>query len=103
MPDFIELKRVSLGPQHLQPSEIGATIHAGGVMEPKAPFAELKIARYVGEESCYMFHIAKNGESTDTWHETLSDALRDAEDLYGVKESDWLEVNVPFGSDEDSC
>jgi hypothetical protein len=102
MPEFMEIRRVLLGPQHLQPAEVGATIHAGGVMEPKAPFAELRIARYVGEESCYILHIARNGKSTDTWYETLTAALREAEDLYGVKDTDWLVVNVPFGADEDS-
>jgi len=101
MPEFVEIRRVLLGPEHLHPAKVGATIHAGGVMRPNAPFAKLRIARYTGEESCYMFHIARNGESTDTWHETLSDALHEAESLYGVKETDWLVVNVPFGTDED--
>jgi hypothetical protein len=95
------IKRVVLKPHHLQPAEVGATIHAGGTMNPRSPFAALEIARYTDQKSCYLlFHIAASGESTDTEHESLQEALRCAEDLYGVKESEWLDVNSPSGSDE---
>lgn len=96
MQEFIMIKRVVLTPHHLQPAGVGITIHARGTMNPGPPFAELQIARYTGEESCYLFHIAADGESTDTSHDSLQEALRDAEGLYGVKESEWLDVNIPF-------
>lgn len=100
MPQFMAIKRVALSAHHLQPARVGTTIHAGGSVIPIPPFVELQIARYDGEESCYLFHIAQNGESTDTFHESLDEALTHAEHLYGVKSTEWLDVNYPFGSDQ---
>lgn len=98
LPPFVEIKRVTLGPHHLQPAGVGVTIYEGGKMEPKPPFSGLKVMHFVGEESCYVFHIAQNGESTDTFHESLGEALRDVEETYGVKESEWIDVDAPLDS-----
>ena len=100
MEQFVSIKKVALGERHRQPERVGATITAKGTTTPKPPFASLEIARYLGDDSCYLFHISSNGEGTDTWHETLDDALDYAEDLYGVKRSEWLDVNHAFGSNE---
>lgn len=96
MAEFMALKRVFLNPHHHQPPSVGATIHASGMVRPRAPFVELRIARYQGEEPCYLFHIAANGESTDTFHESLHDALKHAQNVYGVRPTEWLDVNAPF-------
>jgi hypothetical protein len=94
------IRRVALGTDHRQPARVGATIHSGGTTRPVPPFIELQIARYPGEESCYLFHVARDGEGTDTFHESLEEALDRAEYLYGVKRTEWVDVNFPFGSDE---
>jgi len=94
------IRRVALGCNHRQPARVGATIHSEGTTKPVPPFIALQIARYPGEESCYLFHFAKDGEGTDTFHESLEEALDHAEHLYGVDKAEWAEVNVVFGSDE---
>jgi hypothetical protein len=71
-------------------------------MKPVPPFIALQIARYPGEESCYLFHFAKDGVGTDTFHESLEEALGHAEHLYGVDKAEWAEVNVVFGSVNDA-
>jgi len=96
MPQFIAVKKVVLGPHHSQPKNVGATIHAGGTMKPSPPFAELQIARYEGENSCYLFHISEAGASTDTFHDSLEEAMQYAEDLYGVTPTEWEDRNAPF-------
>ena len=96
MAEFTALKKVILGPHHSQPTSVGATIHEGRTMRPRAPFIELQIARYEGEKSCYLFHISGNDESTDTLHDSLEDAMQDAEDIYGVARMEWIDVNAPF-------
>ena len=83
-----------------QPNRVGATIHAGGTARPVPPFVALQIAHYPGEESCYLFHIAQDGKGTDTFHESLEESLAHAENLYGVKRTEWLDVIFPSGSDE---
>lgn len=96
MPRFIALKKVVLGPHHSQPKSVGATIHAGGTMRPSPPFGELQIARYEGEESCYLFHMSEGGGSTDTLHDSLEEAMQYAQDLYGVMPGEWVDVDAPF-------
>jgi hypothetical protein len=100
MPELMTIKRVALGPHHLQPARIGVTIRGGGTTRPVPPFVALQIAHYPGGKSYYLFHIAKDGDGTDTLHESLEEALGHAEYLYGVKRTEWLDVNFPFGCDE---
>ena len=100
MPQLMTIRWVVLGAHHRQPARVGSTIHSGGTTTPVPPFVMLQIARYPGEESCYLFHFAKNGEGTDTFHDSLNEAFDHAEHLYGVSRTEWVEVNFPFGSDE---
>ncbi len=99
MPQLITIRQVVLGPHHRQPARVGTTIHGGGTTTPCPTFVLLQIARYPGEESCYLFHFAKSGEGTDTFHESLDQAFDGAELLYGVSRAEWVEVNFPFGTD----
>jgi hypothetical protein len=93
---FIAIKKVALASHHSQPESVGATIHAGGTIRPGPPFRELQIAHYEGEKSCYLFHISDGGESTDTFHDSVEEAMQHAEDLYGVEKSEWTDVNARF-------
>jgi len=90
--DFVWVKEVSLGPHHRQPERVGATITADGTMDPASPFSTLELAHYEGDESYYLFHISADGQSTDTWHETLNDAFKHAEQLYGVQRHEWTDI-----------
>lgn len=94
------IRRVVLGPHHKQPLRVGTTIHSGGTTTPFPPFVALQIARYPGEESCYLFHFGKHQDGTDTFHESLEEAFDHAEHIYGVSRTEWSEVDFPFGSDE---
>jgi hypothetical protein len=100
MPNLMTIKQVGLTGNHRQPVRVGATIHAGGMTIPTPPFRALQIAQYPGEESCYLFHFSGQGEGTDTFHESLDEALAYAEQLYGVSRAEWTDVSFPFGSDE---
>lgn len=75
MPDLITIKQVALGGHHRQPSRVGASIHPGGTVIPTPPFRALQIAQYPGEESCYLFHLSEQDEGTDTFHNSLDEAL----------------------------
>jgi hypothetical protein len=48
MPELMTIKRVALGPHHLQPARIGVTIRGGGTTRPVPPFVALQIAHYPG-------------------------------------------------------
>jgi hypothetical protein len=88
-PQMATIKRVRLGPQH----HASLTKHAisdGKDIRPFPPFVELEIAAYPGEKSCYLFHICADGQGTDTWHETIDDAVHQAEWEFGVKAEEWI-------------
>jgi len=57
------------------------------------PAAGLAICQYEGQAAYYLFHCDDEWNSlTDTWHETLQDALRQAEFEYEGVSSTWQVV-----------
>jgi hypothetical protein len=96
-PKMITIKRASLGPQHLNP---GSTIHKlsdskGGL--PFPPFKSLEIAHDPDSKGFYLFHICADGQGTDTWHESLQDALHQAEFEFAVKPDEWEDIQEVLG------
>jgi hypothetical protein len=83
---------VELQTQHW-PSRTRHTIN--GV--PCAPFTRLEIATYAEQVGFYLLHICSDGQGTDAWHETLDDALDQAEFEFGVKRREW---DMPIGQGE---
>ncbi|MGQ9547059.1 MAG: hypothetical protein ACUVWS_00380, partial [Roseiflexus sp.] len=54
------------------------------------PAAGLAICQYEGETSCYLFGCDSDWNAvTDTWHETLEDALDQAEFEYEGVSKTW--------------
>ena len=94
---LISRKRVELGPHHLRPGRTLHTIKDSKGERPFPPFVALEIASCPGDESCYLFHICENGWCADTWHESEADAIGQAEYEFGVAQSEWVDVNYPFG------
>jgi hypothetical protein len=96
-PKMIAVKRVLLGPQHLSP---GRTVHRlsnSKGARPFPPFKSLEIAHYPNSEGYYLFHLCGDGLGTDTWHESLEDALHQAEWEFEVKPNEWEDIYEIFG------
>jgi len=81
------VRRVHLAPHH-HPSRTKHTIFDGKTTREFPPFVELIIAASPGDDACYLFHLCADGEVADTWHETLEDALHQAEWEFSVKEEE---------------
>jgi hypothetical protein len=91
------MKRVALGgPHHLRTGRTRHTIKDANGIREFAPFVALEIASYPNTESCYLFHISENGEIADTWHQSVDEAIQQAEWELGVKREEWIDVNVPL-------
>jgi len=99
MPQLIVQKRVLLGPQHVRPGRTKHTLVDGSGASAFPPFVSLEIAIYPGEQSCYLFHACENGQGTDTWHQSIEEAMEQAEYEFGVRKSEWTEVNYAYGSE----
>lgn len=86
MSAFVMLKRVVLGGHHLRP---GRTRHSmNGKDFP--PFVSLEIAQYPNDSGFYLLHICASGEVADTWHESLEEAMHQADFEFGVQTNEWV-------------
>ncbi len=86
MPDCRVLRRIRLSPEH---GPTGNTRHYrdGGLLPPPVG---LEIAWYPGETGYYLFYLDGSGDvQTDTWHQTLEDAMHQAEFEFRVKPDEW--------------
>ncbi len=80
------LRCVQLGGQH-QPT--GRTRHYRGGSRLPAP-AQLQIVQYPDDPGYYLLYLDEFGEElTDTYHDTLEEALHQAEWEFRVKLEEW--------------
>ena len=96
MTEMMVIKKVSLGSQHVDTGLTKHTLIDSKGSRPFSKFTSLEITRYPDEESCYLMHICADGTGTDTWHESLEDALHQANWEFGVEIHEWTDVNEPF-------
>jgi hypothetical protein len=91
---MVVLKRVRLGPQH-HPSLTKHTISDISGTREFPPFVEWVIAADQGETSCYLFHVCADGQAADTWHESVEEAVDQAEWEFGVQPDEWAAPDHP--------
>ncbi len=80
------IKQIRLGAQH---KPTGNTRHyiAGRLMSPPA---SLSIEQFPGEPGYYLLYFDSEGsELTDTYHESLDNAMAQAEFEFNVKPTEW--------------
>jgi hypothetical protein len=83
--EYIILKEVSVEGRE----QTGKTKHYMGD-EQLPPAAKLQIVQYPGDEGFYLFYLDSDGEvMTDTYHDTLESALKQANFEYAVKQNEW--------------
>lgn len=86
MPSYAVIQWVKLVSKHLP---TGKTRHyRGGELLPTP--RELKIGKYPNDHGFYLLYFDGAGnEMTDTYHDTLEDAMAQAEREFQVKVDDW--------------
>ena len=91
MNDEIIYREIDLGQKH---KPTGKTKHYRGAGELPKP-AHLKIVRYSGDPGYLLLYLDKDGnEMTDTYHETLEDALEQANWEFGIEAEEWKIINL---------
>lgn len=90
MKEYLIIKQVFLSSAH---TRTGKTRHYLG--EDELPASKmLKIVKYEDENGFYLIHFDADGkEMTDTFHDTLDDAMEQAEWEYQVKPDEWEVIN----------
>ena len=94
--EMIAIRKVKLGKHHFNPGRTKHTLSDANGTRPFPPFTSLAITRYGEDVGYYLMHICDDNSGTDTWHETLDDALHQAEWEFGVRPEEWTEVQEPF-------
>jgi hypothetical protein len=91
---MVILMRVRLDPHH-HTSLTKHTLSDSKGKRDFPPFVELVIAAYPGETSCYLFHVCADGQAADTWHQSVEEALDQAEWEFGVQPEEWTVPDEP--------
>jgi len=92
MSEMVPLKKVVLNEGHIRPGRTKHTLCDEHGSREFPPFVSLVIARYPGDSGYYLLHLCENGQGTDTWHQSLDEALHQAEYEFEVKHEDWVEI-----------
>jgi hypothetical protein len=93
MNEWVIKMKAALGARHLRPGRTRHMISDGKGQREFPPFVRLEIAQYPGDEGCYLLHICEDGSTADTWHETVDEALHQAEWEFGVLGSEWQVIS----------
>jgi hypothetical protein len=89
---MVTIKKVTLKAHHLSPGRATHTLADSAGLRSFPTFTSLAIAQYAGEPGYYLVHICDDNLQTDTWHNTLEDALHQAEWEFGVQPAEWTDV-----------
>ncbi len=93
MSSYTILKSIFLKAPHHVPT--GRTHHYQGDAELPPP-TELKIAKYADVDGYYVLHFDADGnELTDTFHDTMEEALAQAEWEFNVRPFEWENLRQP--------
>ena len=86
MSKTIILRQIRLGPNH---QETGKTHHFQGEKRLPAP-TFLQVVQYPEDPGFYLLYFDEDWqELTDTYHESLKDALEQATFEFGTKPAEW--------------
>lgn len=91
------LYRLVLGPNH---PPTGATQHisAGSLLPPPAELRIVQMTERAPQYFCYylLYYDANGNEMTDTWHEGVEEAMRQAAFEFEVQSHEWQKVKEPL-------
>jgi hypothetical protein len=96
MSEMVAIKNVTLNESHLRPGRTKHSISDKNGRSEFPPFTSLVITQCPDDPGFYLMHVCANGQIADTWHETLDDALHQAEYEFEVKPEEWAETSEPF-------
>jgi hypothetical protein len=54
------------------------------------PFVSLEIVQYPNDSGFYLLHFCASGDVADTHHETVQEAMHQAEFEFGVQSDEWV-------------
>jgi hypothetical protein len=97
MNQMMAIKKVTLTDKHLRPGRAKHQLKDSSGLRDFPPLTHLTITTYPDEQSgFYLMNHCSDGLGTDTLHETLEEALEQAEWEFEVKPEEWTDTNEPF-------
>jgi hypothetical protein len=98
MNEMVVVKKVVLNERHLRPGRTKHTIHDKNGPRDYPPFVSLFITSESGIAEVIMWRRCANGEAAHTHHDTLDDALDQAEFEFEVMRNEWVDASEAFRS-----
>ena len=90
MSELIILRKIKLPKLNFLKAKSKHIVNSEEMKQP----SELQIAKYEDDEGYYLLYVDKLGnEMNDTFHESMQDALEQAEWEFGIKKADWEVIN----------
>jgi hypothetical protein len=86
------LYRLELGAHHLNPGRTKHQLVDSLGRRDFPAFKSLEICQYEDDAGFYLLYFPEAGPGTDTWHQSLDDALHQAEWEFGVAPTEWVKV-----------
>jgi hypothetical protein len=96
MSELTSLFRVELSEHRLCPGRTKHSLSDASGTREFPPFTALEICSTANESSFYLMYESETGLGTDTWHQTLDDAMHQAEWEFGVVKSEWQKTDRPY-------
>jgi hypothetical protein len=90
--DYKPLMRVDLRPHHLSPGRTRHILKDASGSRPFPPFKALERVQFEGDGGFYLMYVPESGTGTDTWHQSIDDALHQAEWEFDVKPGEWMKL-----------
>jgi hypothetical protein len=89
MAGFRTVMKVLLGRNHFNPGRTRHEVADAQGIRRLPPFVRLEIAQYSGDPSYYLLHVCEDGQTADTNHGTIQEAMHQAEWEFGVQQNEW--------------
>jgi hypothetical protein len=96
MSGMIAIKKVALNEGHLRPGRAKHTIKDSTGTREFPPFISRAIIQFPGHPCCYLMYICEDCGYADTYHESIEDAVNEAEWEFGVRPEEWADADEPF-------
>ncbi len=96
MSEFTSLFRVELSEHHHRPGRTKHRLSDASGLRDFPPFKALEICSSFDDGGYYLMYEPEIGHGTDTWHQSLDDAMHQAEWEFGVARDEWKKTDRPY-------
>ena len=92
MGQMMALKKVMLNERHLCAEQARRGLPDRQEKKSIPAHISLVIAQFPSDSGYFLLYQCEDGQTADTWHPSLEDALHQAEIEFEVRSEEWIEI-----------